>query len=118
MQDLVGSRVRFRKRGKPDFFGRILEVSCSVTLESSASSFKASSFKVLLDDGSSLETTGVNLVIENEVIASQTGDGASPLHGTRQKLIPNLPRLWFPFLKGARSHAGHVAPGGPQLPGV
>jgi hypothetical protein len=67
--ELIGSRVRIRRRRQPDCFGRIAEVCCSVTLESAASSFKASTFRIILETGDTLETTGVNIVVENEHLA-------------------------------------------------
>jgi hypothetical protein len=72
IDDLIGCKVWVRRRGFPDCAGQLSQIVHSVALESIASSVMASTFRVDLESGRSMETTGVNiLTIENEAFAKE-----------------------------------------------
>jgi hypothetical protein len=72
-----------------------MAVSSAVALESVASSFRASTFRIELETGNSLETTGVNIVVENEALSEMM----RLRNSCRREFTPLLQRLRFRFSK-------------------
>ncbi len=61
LQELVGSKVRIKERGGQEYSGRIAGVSEAVELDNIESSVNASTFRVEVDSGGIVETSGLNM---------------------------------------------------------
>jgi hypothetical protein len=94
---LIGCRVQVKRRGLPDCAGHLSQIVRSVALENIVLSVTASTFRIDLESGCSIETTGVNiLIVENDEFIKEKAKGIDPWSGSKnafRKFASHLRRV-------------------------